>query len=74
MERHTTQWSQIIMQWLPEFGGAKARAAAALARKAIDDMPDNEGRWLVLGRALIHLGEFRDAASHLRDAIAILTQ
>ncbi len=60
------------MQWLPEFGGAKARVAAALARKAIDDMPDNEGRWLVLGRALILLGEFRDAASHLRDAIAIL--
>jgi len=60
------------MRWLSDFEARKARVAVELARKAIADTPDRPGAWLALGRALISLGEFQDAAARLREAIATL--
>src|SRR5579862_7800251 len=50
----------------------KMQAVAELARRGTATRPDIVGHWLTLGRALIDLGEFRDAAARMREAIALL--
>ena len=60
------------MQWDTEFSPAKIRLAAELAREGSRRKPRSIANWLILGRALIRLGEFQEAATCLRQAIALL--
>src|SRR5262249_7955097 len=48
------------------------RVALQLAREGVASSPDRLGNWLILGRTLFALGEFEEAATCLRDAVAIL--
>jgi uncharacterized protein (TIGR02466 family) len=60
------------MQWVTELEFKKIKVAVELARKGVALSPDHPGNWLILGRALVALGKFQDAAAHLREAVAIL--
>jgi len=62
------------MEWVEGLDGRKMQAVAGLARRGTASNPGIVGHWLTLGRALIDLGEFRDAAACVREAIAVLPQ
>lgn len=60
------------MRWVAELEFKKMRVALQLALKGVASSPDRLGNWLILGRTLFALGEFQEAATHLREAVSIL--
>jgi tetratricopeptide (TPR) repeat protein len=57
------------MEWVHDLGPKKVRVAAELARRRVVDAPDLPISWLVLADILTEMGEFKEAAASLRDAV-----
>jgi hypothetical protein len=57
------------MQWEARVGFEHSEAAAEMARRGVHADPTRPGNWLILSRALSHLGDFNGATDCLREAV-----